>query len=157
MSTTSDRQISAKHTTAVAFVTWSTRKPTTATDPTPSTATWDDYVYTNAITVSPQTGDGTAGNVVTVAGVGFTTALDSANTNAGVVFTRAGMTTATDDLAKCSALQIISDYELTCVAPTLTDGAYIVVVTSDDTSATGGTPAYETVVSSSAAYTAADF
>lgn len=127
------------------------------TNATPSTASWDDYTYTNAITVSPAWGDGTSGNVITVAGVGFTTALASANTNAGVVFTRAGMTTTTDDLAKCSALQIISDTELTCVAPTLTDGAYIVVVTSDDTSATGGTPAYETVVSSSAAYTAADF
>lgn len=124
------------------------------TNPTPATAAWDDYTYVNAIAVSPALGDGTAGNPIVVKGVGFTAALDAANANAGVVWTRAGMTAATDDLAKCTGVQIISDTELTCNAPVLTDGAYIVVVTSDDTSAAA---AYETVVSGSAAYTAADF
>jgi hypothetical protein len=131
------------------------------TNATPSTATWDDYTYTNAIAVSPNLGDGTVGNVITVSGVGFTNALNTVtNANAAVVFTRAGMTTATDDVAKCSAIQIISDNEITCVTPALTAanvGAFIVVVTTDDTSATGGASAYETVVSLSATYTVAAF
>lgn len=131
------------------------------TNPTPATATWDDYTYVNAITVTPSFGDGTAGNVITVSGVGFTNAMNTTtNAAAAVVFTRAGMIAATDDIAKCTAIQVISDNEMTCTAPALTAanvGAFIVVVTTDDTSATGGTSAYETVVSSSAAYTVAPF
>jgi hypothetical protein len=122
------------------------------TNPTPGTASWDDYTYVNAISVSPAFGDGTAGNAITVTGVGFTAGITGANS--GVVFTRAGMTTATDDIAKCSSIQIVSDKELICVAPTLADGAYIVVATSDDTSASA---AFQSVVSSSAVFAAADF
>jgi hypothetical protein len=80
-----------------------------------------------------------------------------------VVFTRAGMTTATDDLAKCSNIQIVSDLELICTTPLLDgltvptpNGAFIVVVTSDD-AAIAPTATFESVLSSSAAYTAASF
>jgi IPT/TIG domain-containing protein len=128
------------------------------TNATPGTASFDDYTYKNAIVVSPNVGDGSAGNVIDITGVGF----DSLPGAATVVFTRAGMLTSGDDLFKCSDVQIVSDTELICTAPlldgsnttTAPNGGWIIVVTSDDTSASA---TFQTVVSSGAGYTTAPF
>ena len=120
---------------------------------------FDNFDFINSITVSPQVGKPLTATPITVKGVGLKDTLASANANAGVVFTRAGMTSATDDLFKCTDVQIVSDTEVVCKTPVgLTEGAWIVVVTKDDTSAVGGaTDPYETGVSAGAAFTAAAF
>jgi hypothetical protein len=126
------------------------------TNAAPGTATFDDYLYQNAIVVSPTTGDGSVGNAIDITGVGFSTI-----TAPSVVFTRAGMTSATDDLTKCTDLQIVSDTELICTTPamdgtTLPNGAFIIVVTSDDT-AVAPAATFQSVLSSGAAYNVAPF
>jgi hypothetical protein len=135
------------------------------TNATPATPAWDDYTYQNAIVLSPASGDGTAGNVIDISGVGFSSLLPAAS----VVFTRAGMTSITDDLTKCTDVQVVSDTELICTTPLLDgsgaaapNGAFIVVVTADDAkymadATAANRPAFETVLSSGAAYAAAPF
>ena len=119
----------------------------------------DEFSFKNAIVVSPVSGDGTVGNTIDIIGVGF-----SAVTSPAVVFTRAGMTSATDDIATCSDVQVVSDTELICTAPDLTSttGAFAIVVTSDASkfmadATPGNRPDFETVLSSGAAYIAAPF
>ncbi len=120
----------------------------------------DEFSFKNAITLSPVSGDGTAGNTIDITGVGFSALAATPS----VVFTRAGMTSATDDIATCSDVQLVSDTELICTAPDLTstNGAFVVVVTSDATkymadATVANRPDFETVLSSGAAYISAPF
>jgi hypothetical protein len=130
------------------------------TNATPLVGGDDDYTYQNAIVVSPAFGDGVAGNSIDISGVGF-----SAVTSPEVVFTRAGMQSATDDAATCTDVQVVSDTEIVCgTTPALLttlSGAWIVVVTSDSSKfmadGVGVKPTFETVLSSGAAYTSAPF
>jgi hypothetical protein len=108
----------------------------------------DDYTYTNAVAVSPATGDGTAGNVVTVTGNGF----NSLTALAGVYLKQSAWTVAAPGTA-CSAFQVVSDTQLVCTLPVLaTDGPYTVFVVGDNT-----VLATASVISASATYTVADF
>ena len=118
------------------------------TTPVPGTATWDDYTYSNAVAVSPATGDGTAGNVITVTGNGFS----NFTANAGVYLKQSAWTVAAPGTA-CSAFQVISDTQLVCTLPVLaTDGPFTVFVVGDNTTVTTAS-----VISASATYTVADF
>jgi hypothetical protein len=124
-----------------------------------TSTTLDNYTYVNGISVTPSSGTTTATHVITVKGVGFNTVFTAANASAGVVLTDIGLVAfATNIKYTCGSVQVISDTQLVCTVPTpVVAGAYIVVVTSDVGSNTGGTTAYESVVSSGAAYIAAPF
>jgi hypothetical protein len=131
------------------------------------TGTDNDYTYVNAISVSPTTTTGTSGDVLTITGTGFTAAgydWTSASTvdAASGVFLFQGAYAWLDTVDNgipdgasqtCNAVQVVSDTELSCkLAGAVTDGAYIVYVVEDKTAI-----ASASAVSSSAAYTAADF
>jgi hypothetical protein len=138
------------------------------TNPTPGTATWDDYTYVNAVTVSPKTSPGSLGDVITVKGVGFTaagydwTSASTVDTASGVfLFTGAYAwvdTTADDGIPDnaagiCGSVQIVSDTELVCtLTAAVTDGAYTVYVVEDKSQV-----ATASAISSTATYTVADF
>jgi hypothetical protein len=121
------------------------------------------YTYVNAIKVSPTTGTGTSGDVITVKGVGFTSGFTFASSSS-VVLTRGAYSSADGDadldvdsiLYTCGSVQVISDTELTCELPTVAvDGSYSVVVVKNNAVAAGAPGA--SVISSSATYTVADF
>ena len=137
--------------------------PVPGTLGTPGTATDDDYTYKNAVSVSPSYGVG--GAVLSIRGVGFTS-LDF--TGAAKVFLVPGIynqaqvgtsgVKTVPEAGTCTAVQVISDTELVCVAPTMTAPksiAYTVTVVSDGAmDATGIT---QSVVSSGATFTYSSF
>lgn len=137
----------------------------------------DDYTYVNAVTVSPKTNTGAAGQKIVIKGSGFKTGTFSTASppvagNRAVLFTLGGWAgnaayTSTaaasavigQNVGACTALTIVTDTEMVCTAPALaTDGSYTVVVTTDAVSTpaeTDGTA--PSIVSSSATYTVAAF
>lgn len=132
------------------------------TNPTPATGTWDDFTYTNAISVDPLTGVNATATTITVTGVGFTSYDFTAGaTNDAVMFVPGSYIKATHGVggtaaaAQCSNIQVISDTELVCDTPSTVSNTPLTVTIVDDKSAGGvGTP---TVVSSSATFTFAAF
>jgi hypothetical protein len=121
------------------------------TNPVPGTATFDDYTYVNAVSVSPGTGVG-ATDTITVNGKGFD-AIDF-TANATKIYLAVG---AFDDqnlpTEVCGSVQVVSDTQLVCQTDaSVADGAYTVTVVEDNTDA-----ATASAVSSSATYTVADF
>jgi hypothetical protein len=109
-------------------------------------ATWDDYLYKSAVSVSPAFGQ--IGSVIDVTGVGFS-AMDFATPTAAVMFVSGvayspvestpGNSTKTHGAAGVclpATIQVLSDTELVCVVPTLTDSAYTVTVVNDYSFAT---------------------
>ncbi len=139
-----------------------------------TSATTFDYI--NGITVSPSFGDGTAGNVVSVKGTGFsklniqqaaTTVVSTATvTNANLYLVRSG-TTLTAGTAStttptngfpCLTVQVQSDTELNCKLPVISAanaGAYnLVLLTTGATQIIGaGSSGY----SSTSVYTVSAF
>lgn len=106
---------------------------------TTATSTFD---YKTAVKVSPSSGDGTAGNVITINGSGFQALTFGAATgnavvglvNAGIAQT-GGTVTATTVIpvaTVCTALQVVSDTELACTLPAISNataaGGYQAVV-----------------------------
>lgn len=131
------------------------------------TGTDNDYTYLNAISVSPVTGTGTLGDVITVTGTGFTaagydwTSAVTVDTASAIQLFQGAYTWddtvdngINDDAAgTCGTVQVVSDTELVCkLVAAVPDGAYTVYVVEDKSDDTT-----ETAVSSSATYTAADF
>jgi hypothetical protein len=134
--------------------------------PTGAVATNDDYTYVNAVGVSPKLAIQGTATPITVTGKGFNTILTPTN---GVPIAAAGVviginqynsTDATTFAATkassgglCGSVTVVSDTELVCtVASTVPNGAYVVTVTDNTSSAIaiGATHQYQTVVSSSA-------
>jgi hypothetical protein len=118
------------------------------TNPTPGTATDDDFTYVDAISVSPTTGDGTNLNTITVTGVGFSSLPATANVYVknGTIWTTGATGTAV------TSFQIVNDTTLVAVLPALAvDGAYTVYVVGVPLA---GPPS---AISSSATYTVSDF
>lgn len=133
-----------------------------------------EFTYTNAITVSPATAPAAGGDTILVTGVGFD-ALDFTDT-AKVLFVQ-GTYDPTDDNGEktvgesgvCEDVTPLSDTQLICNTPdgsagdgsddALLDGAYTVTVVSDDSVGADltATDAFQSVVSSDATFTAADF
>jgi hypothetical protein len=109
----------------------------------------DDYDYVSSVSVSPVTGDGTVGNVITVKGRGF----DALVAGTAEVYVGEGAWLLTNTGTAVTSWHVVNDTTLVAVLPALaTDGAYTVFVVTDD-SANGNA----SVVSSSATYTVADF
>jgi hypothetical protein len=134
------------------------------TNPTPGTATWDDFTYKNAIVVSPTRLPTATVATIDVQGVGFSLGRAAAVTNTttfGVVVYSgtyvAGGAGTTGSV--CTNLQVVSDTELVCDVPSIAvDGAYNVVVTSNTAQgAAFAAPAWATVLSSGATVTVAGF
>ena len=133
------------------------------TNATPGTTTWDDYTYTNAVTVSPHYGLNSTATTITVTGVGFKSlTFGSGAGKAAVMFVPGAYAKAVHGVGGssaaplCTNVQVVSDTELVCVTPsTLLDMPYIVTVVGDQVAA-AATP-NASVVSSSAAFTFAAF
>jgi hypothetical protein len=132
-------------------------------NPTPGTATWDDYVYQSAVSVSPTFG--AAGTVISVKGVGFNS-LDFVTANKAAVFlvsdiaynplNASGKTHG--ETGTCGSVQVLSDNELVCVIPAVAAAAYTITVVTD--SAVSGqlvTGYTQSVVSAGATYTLSPF
>jgi len=123
--------------------------------------TTDTVSYVPVVgTVAPAFGDGTAGNVVTLTGVGFKGyTFGAAAGNQEVVFVPGGTalvqgTTAVPTTV-CTAVQVETDKVLNCQAPALTGAYSVAIVTLDSTAAL--VAAGSTILTRSATYTAADF
>lgn len=154
------------------------------TNATPGTATWDDYTYTNAITVTPQTGPITGGTAITISGVGFNAlkaGFAAGTPTADVVFsigqfdpTPNGSSNPTVPARyQCANPQVVSDTQLVCTTPNIqaayANGATLTVQVVSDTSYTwakaqaagaGYTPAvgtFQTVLSSGSTFTFSNF
>jgi hypothetical protein len=122
-----------------------------------SASTSDTVSYVPVVTVSPATGDGTAGNVVTLTGSGFSAMDFSGSGTYNVVFEPGGAAPTTSStvasLNPCTSVVVESDTTLTCQAPALT-GAYSAAII---TSASSNWATAVSQVSKSATYTAAAF
>jgi hypothetical protein len=125
-------------------------------------STTDTVSYVAVVSVSPTFGDGTANNVITLTGLGFSgyTFATSATGDEVVTFIPAGTTltagtTTIASLNPCTSVQVESDTSLSCKAPALSGAYSVVIVTRHGTATTWGSSA--TTVSKSATYTAAAF
>ena len=149
------------------------------TNPTPASASWDDFTYVNAVSVSPTTAPNAAATDVTVNGVGFSalnfaSSATSAVGNAKVYLVKgtydatvsSGVKT-NAETATCGSPVVVSDTEISCSVPSgVANGAYTVTVVNDgriynsggaySSTVTTAAPV-STVVSSSATFTVADF
>lgn len=133
------------------------------TNATPGTATWDDYSYTNAVTVTPKLGLNAAATPITVTGVGFSSLNFAAGANnAAVMFVPGTYVKATHGVsgtspaALCVNVQVLSDKELVCTTPSTVSNTPLIVTVVGDKAATAVTE-NASVVSSSAAFTFAAF
>jgi large repetitive protein len=120
------------------------------TNPTPGTATWDDYTYSNAVSVTPESGD--QSSTITINGKGFDALDFTASTTK--IYLSVG---AVDDTSLpgevCGTVRVVSDSQVVCTLDgTVADGAYTVSVVADNTDDTTAS-----VVSSSATFTVAAF
>lgn len=131
------------------------------------------YSYTNAIEASPSTGVAAGGTTLTITGVGFDDLDFTADAN--VLFVRGAYDPVDDGLGDktngevgyCENIVVVTDKELICDTPdgsagdgsddVLVDGAYTVTVVSDDQLDADLSEGFQTVVSSGATFTAADF
>jgi IPT/TIG domain len=130
---------------------------------TPSTATWDDYTYQSAVSVTPAFGP--SGTVVDVKGVGFSS-LDFATPKAAVYLVSGVAYDPTDnssakthgEAGTCGSVQVLSDTELVCVIPSIASQAYTITVVNDNTvDAQAGAGYSRSVISSGATYTISPF
>ena len=126
------------------------------TNPTPTTATDDDFTYANSVSVEPSTGVG-ALDVITVNGVGFDALAATFGTTSKVYLALGSFNPASLPTEVCGSVQVISDTELVCTTDAAqADGVYTVVVVGDNSTAVTAA-ATDTDISSSATYTVADF
>lgn len=111
-------------------------------NPTPGTATWDDFTYQNAVTVSPHFGKNATATTIDITGYGFTTAVTNAwgavAGKAAVAIANTKWTpathgpTGTAPAALCTSPQLVSDTEIVCTTPNnISDGSYFVTVVND--------------------------
>jgi len=133
------------------------------TNATPGTASWDDYTYTNAITVTPKLGANATATPITVTGVGFSALNFAAGANnAAVMFVPGAYVKATHGVggtsaaALCTSVQVLSDTELVCTTPAGVSDTPLIVTVVGDKASTAVTE-NASVVSSSAAFTFAAF
>ncbi|MBI3688186.1 MAG: IPT/TIG domain-containing protein [Actinobacteria bacterium] len=133
----------------------------------PSTGGSAAYTYKKAISVSPQYG--ASGTILDITGVGFagvtfgTVNGENSAVKTYVYFvpgiynptTNAGVKTL-GQTGTCSAVQIISDTELTCTAPAITAAAYTITVVTDG-SVHAQDLTQQSVVSSKSTFTYATF
>ena len=94
-----------------------------------NTTATSTFAYKTAVNVSPDSGDGTAGNVITITGSGFQAlTFGGATGNAVVGLVNASIaqtggtvtaTTVIPTATLCTALQVVSDTELTCTLPAI--------------------------------------
>jgi large repetitive protein len=137
-------------------------------NPTPGTATFDDYTYQSAIQVSP--GFGAAGTVIDVKGVGFSSLVWTGATAAAVYLVDGPYDPTAVSAAKthaqtgtCGSVQVLADTELVCVVPTLAgalgNAAYTITVVNDSSvdAQTNVATYSQSVVSSGATFTISPF
>jgi hypothetical protein len=135
-------------------------------NPTPGTATWDDFTYQNALTVSPKFGKNATATTIDVTGMGFNTTITNAfgaiAGKAAVAFVPTTYAKATHGVggtapaALCQNPQLVSDTEIVCDTPaTVSNGSFFVTLVNDIGSA-AATPG-ASVPSGSAAFTFAAF
>jgi len=142
----------------------------------PSTGTWDDYTYTNALTVAPSAVVHGVLSTLDITGLGFSaltswsaavSSIAPASSAVAHVYLVKGLYDSTDNSGaktnpeslECVNVQVVSNTEITCDMTTSTrtsdDGAYSVEIVDDGTRAVA--PTFQTVVSSGATLTIADF
>jgi len=129
-------------------------------NPTPGTATFDDYTYKSAVTVSPAFG--VAGTVLDVKGVGFNS-LDFVSASKAAVFLVSdiaynplisGGVKTHPETGTCGSVQVLSDTELVCAIPTVAAATYTITVVSDNVVSGQLVTGYtQSVVSSGATFT----
>jgi hypothetical protein len=125
------------------------------------------YTYLDALSISPQVGAIAGGTVLDILGVGFSAlTFDTSNTNnaanrAYIYFVPGLYNNATNSGAKtlgqtgtCGNVQVVSDTELTCVTPAITQAAYSVTLVNDGSVGGAGTPS---AVSAASTFTYAPF
>lgn len=122
----------------------------------------DNFDFISAIQVTPAYGDGTAGDVIEVSGVGFKTGVfGTAVNNKQIALVPAGTDLAAGQAVPttnvCNTVQVESDTTLSCqLAANVNDGAYtVVLIVRDGTTATNIGSA--SAVSRSAGYFVSDF
>jgi hypothetical protein len=111
------------------------------------------FTYSDAIQLTGAvTGPHAGGTVIDIKGQGFLTNLTGAN--AGVVLVQGAYVDSSNEGTACTNLQIQDDSTANCTVPAQSaDGTYSVVAVDDTTA----TPTYQTVISSGATFTYADF
>ncbi|GLY27074.1 IPT/TIG domain-containing protein [Kineosporia sp. NBRC 101731] len=124
-----------------------------------SAMTTDTVSFVPVVTVSPTSGNGTAGNVVTITGSGFSGRTFSEVAGISIAFLPAGTalvsgTTTIASLDTCTSVMVESDTTLSCKAPALTTGAYSVQFL---TALASEYDADYSTISKSATYTVAAF
>jgi hypothetical protein len=137
-------------------------------NPTPGTATWDDFTYQNAVTVSPHFGKNATTTTIDVTGLGFSTGLTNAfgavAGKAAVAFASTKWTpathgpTGTAPAALCQNPQLVSDTEIVCDTPSnISDGSFFVTVVNDIDKTKTFAQSGASLASGSAAFTFAAF
>jgi hypothetical protein len=132
-------------------------------NPTPGTASFDDYTYQSAVSVSPNFG--AAGTVIDVKGVGFDSLDFVAGAKAKVYLVSGIAYDPTNSSGKthaetgtCGSVQVISDTELVCVIPAVAAATYTITVVTDNVVDGQAVTGYsQSVVSSGATYTLSPF
>jgi hypothetical protein len=135
-----------------------------------SAASATTFAYLDVVTVSPSSGNGTASNGITLTGTGFVarqaafpfTNVPTASSSVivfkpvGALYTTATTMAGTTALP-CTAVQVVSDTELTCKAPNLAaaalaGGYQVMIIDYDATDITN-----QTALTTSSIYTVAPF